>query len=369
MKQIKNKIKGSARYWLNDCDTYTISLVISGLFTFMIIGGLSLILFVGCIQVRKSNEVPEEGKAAKSTEHIARYTRPEIPLMMTAPQQRAFYYVNHYWDGYSLADTAFIHSKDTEQLYANFIDALQYVNTAESRFALKNMMSLMEADSTAYAHFCILNDKYLYDPNSPMRNEEYYIPVLEQMLASTRLTELDKIRPADRLKQALKNRPGMKAANFSYVTPKGKTGRMSGIKADYTLLFFYDPDCTNCRKYEQILSEMPAFLEMQKKGIIRVLAVYPDEDENEWLVNSSHMPRGWIVGWNKQGDIRSKTLYEICATPTLYLLDKQKKVILKDASMEQLIRYLEADFKPQRNKQLSVMASNKQKSRPCLYTF
>ena len=85
---------------------------------------------------------------------------------------------------------------------------------------------------------------------------------------------------------------------------------------------------------------MPFFLDIQKKGILRVLAVYPDGDENEWLLKSSKMPQGWIVGWNKQGDIRSKTLYDIRATPTLYLLDKQKKVILKDAPLERIIQYL-----------------------------
>lgn len=62
------------------------------------------------------------------------------------------------------------------------------------------------------------------------------------------------------------------------------------------------------------------------------------------------MPQGWIVGRNKQGDIRSRTLYEILATPTMYLLDKQKKVLLKDASMEQLIRYLAAVYPGQPSK-------------------
>lgn len=344
MESLKNRIIDSLqnrfRLWLSRRDPYTVAIVLSGFFTLMFLCMLSLLLFVACKQLRPNDNRPENKPGIQDTVHVVRYTRPEIPQMMTGSEQRAFYYVNHYWDGYLLTDTAFVHSDDTEQLYADFIDALQYVTPEESDIALKRMMSRMEADSTAYAHFCMLSEKYLYYPNSPMRNEEYYIPVLEQMLASTRLTELDKIRPADRLKQARKNRPGMKAADFSYVTPKGKAGRMSGIKADYTLLFFYEPDCSNCRKHEQILSEMPAFLEMQEKGILRVLAVYPDEEENEWLVNSSHMPRGWIVGWNKQGDIRGNTLYEIRATPTMYLLDKQKKVLLKDASMEQLIQYL-----------------------------
>lgn len=318
---------------------HTVAAVMSGFFAIMLLCMIAVLLLAACKQIHPDNRADMQ-----DTTRTVRYTRPEIPLMMTDPEQRALYYVKHYWDGYSLADTAFIRGDETEQLYADFIGALQYVAPEESNDALKRMMCRMEADSTAYARFCMLGEKYLYDANSPMRNEDYYIPVLEQMMASQRLGETDKIRPADRLKQANKNRPGMVAADFSYVTPKGKAGRMSRIKASYTLLFFYDPDCTNCREYEQILSEMPAFLEMQEKGIVRVLAVYPDEEENEWLLNSSKMPPGWIVGWNKQGDIRSKTLYEIRATPTMYLLDKQKKVILKDASMEQLIRYLAANF-------------------------
>lgn len=343
MKKVRNRLKNRLEYLVNKYGAYTTAVILSGFLTLFSFCLSTLLLFAACRQSRTNH--PNDGVSAiKDTVHVAHYIRPEIPQMMMDPQQRAAYYVEHYWDNYSLTDTAFIHSDDTEQLYADFLGALQYVDATVYRSALQSMMSFMEADSTAYAHFCTLGEKYLYDPNSPMRNEDYYIPVLEQMLASTRLTELDKLRPADRLKQALKNRPGMKAADFSYVTPQGKTGRMSGINAEYTLLFFYDPDCSNCRQYEQILSEIPAFVEMQERGVLRVLAVYPDEDENEWLIKSSHMPHGWIVGWNKQGDIRSKTLYEIRATPTLYLLDKQKKVILKDTSIDPLIQYLAAHF-------------------------
>lgn len=344
IKRTTNSLRKRTKHQIEGSDLHTAAIVISGFLTFMLFCLISVLLFIVCKHTRPDDKQPGNQTAMQDTVPTVRYTHPEIPQMMIDPGQRAFYYVNHYWDGYSLADTAFIRSNGTEQLYADFIDALQYVAPEESSAAIKRMMSNMETDSTAYAQFCMLSEKYLYDPNSPMRNEDYYIPVLEQMLASKRLTQVDKIRPADRLKQARKNRPGMKATDFSYITPNDKAGRMSGIKAEYTLLFFYDPDCSNCRKYEQIFSEMPAFLDMQKKGIIRVLAVYPDNDEEEWLLKSSHMPKGWIVGWNKKGDIRDKTLYEIRATPTLYLLDRQKKVILKDVSMEQLIRYLSARF-------------------------
>lgn len=309
--------------------------VITGLVASVSIVMLSLFLLAGCH--RKAGNINKED----DTVRVEHYVRTEIPQMMTDPEQRVSYLVRHYWEGYSMEDTAFVLGNDTEQLYADFIDALQYVaDTSVQNSALRYMMELMEKDSLAYARFCLLGEKYLYDPNSPMRNEDYYIAVLKQMMDSYRLTEVEKIRPADRLKQACMNRPGMKASDFGYLTPDGKYHRMSGIRTDFTLLFFYDPDCDSCRKLEKILSEMPAFVDMQKENKLRVLAVYPDEDENEWLLKSSQMPQGWVVGWNKQGDIRSRMLYEIRATPTLYLLDKQKRVLLKDPSLEQLVRYL-----------------------------
>lgn len=342
--KVRNSLKNRLEYFVNEYGTYTAAVILSGFLTLITFSLIALLLFAACRQNRTGTSSAEADSGMRETVHIARYTRPEIPLMMTAPEERAAYYVQHYWDGYSLADTAFIQSDDTEQLFSDFIGALQYVDAEESSTALKRMMSRMEEDSTAYSRFCTLSEKYLYDANSPMRNEDYFIPVLEQMIDSKRLTEYEKIRPIDQLEQAHKNRPGMTAIDFSYVTPKGKSGRMSAIKADYTMLFFYDPDCTSCQEFERVFSEMPVFLEMQEKGILRVLAVYPDDNEEEWLLKSSQMPHGWIVGWNKQGDIRSKTLYEIRATPTLFLLDKQKKVILKDASLEQIIRNLSAVY-------------------------
>lgn len=358
-KQMGNRFK----CFVNEYSAHTCVSGLSGFLAPAVFGTIALLLFAACRQNRTNTPSDEiiatttatghdtentvgnsdtgaAGNMAANAGNKVHYTRPEIPSVMTDPGQRAAYYAQHYWDDYSLNDTAFIRSDDTELLYADFIDALQHTAPEARSSALRAMMIHAESDSTAYTRFCALSEKYLYDPNSPMRNEDYYISVLEQMLASTRLTKTDKLRPADRLKQACKNRPGMTAPDFTYVTPTGAKGRMTEVKADYTLLFFYDPDCSNCRMYEKELAGNPAFVELQQTGRLHVLAVYTDENKEEWLQKAEQMPPGWIVGWNEQGDIYGKQLYEIRATPTMYLLDKQKKIILKDATLEQVIQYL-----------------------------
>ena len=106
------------------------------------------------------------------------------------------------------------------------------------------------------------------------------------------------------------------------------------------MLFFYDPDCSNCRKFEKLFAEIPAFVEMVENGTLRVLAIYPDENREEWAAKAVYMPQGWIVGSNKQVISEPGNFYDIRATPTIYLLDGRKRVVLKDTSMEQLIDYV-----------------------------
>ena len=51
-----------------------------------------------------------------------------------------------------------------------------------------------------------LADKYWYDPNSPIRNEEFYIAMLEAILRAPVLTDVEKLVPEARYELAQKNR-------------------------------------------------------------------------------------------------------------------------------------------------------------------
>ena len=68
--------------------------------------------------------------------------------------------------------------------------------------------------------------------------------------------------------------------------------------------------------------------------MIAILTVYPDADIDEWRSHLPQMPAIWIHSYDKETTITKQKLYDIKAIPTLYLLDKDKKVILKDTSIE-----------------------------------
>ena len=81
----------------------------------------------------------------------------------------------------------------------------------------------------------------LHGPNSPLRNDEFYIPVLQSILASPYYDEYERIAPAYDLELASQNRLGRPANDFRYTLASGVTGSLYGLKAEYVLLFINNP--------------------------------------------------------------------------------------------------------------------------------
>lgn len=286
----------------------------------------------------------KKGVVVTSVKHKT-FTLPTIPTTLTTPEDRAAYLAAHYWDAFDFTDTTLISKPEiTEQALADFINILPYIPSDKAEQVLTGLMASASADSAMFAHFIELTEKYLYDPNSPFRNEEFCIPVLRYIVASPRLDDLYKIRPQYQLEMVLKNRPGDVATDFIYTLASGKTGRMHVLKADYTLLFFNNPDCEECIRVKAHIAASPVFPALTrthggKRPALVVLAVYPDAELDLW--RKAEYPSCMTSSYDAGQVITDRQLYDLKAIPCLYLLDKDKRVILKDVSIEQIEEWLQ----------------------------
>jgi thioredoxin-related protein len=260
--------------------------------------------------------------------------------MITEPREQAEYMAAHWWDHFNFTDTLFLSQPDAiEQAFVDYIVVLPHLDPAKASAAIQGMMRRAEADPAVYAWFREQAEHYLWDPNSPMRNEDLYIYVLESVVASDR-DPLIKQRAAYQLAQAQKNRPGTVAADFSYTLATERTGRLSQLKSEYTLLFFNNPGCSTCAQIMGQIGASPVFnaLLATRPARLTVLAVYTDEDLAAWREYLPGMPAGWIVSHSREPEVND--LYDLRAIPTMYLLDADKKVLLKDPTFEQLEAWL-----------------------------
>ena len=194
------------------------------------------------------------------------------------------------------------------------------------------MDSLMRRASSSKPmldYFAMLAGTVLHDPNSPLRNDEFYIPVLRAQLASPFYDEYERIAPQYDLEMAMQNRLGQPANDFRYTLASGASGTLYGLQAEYVLLFINNPGCA---MFREAITSSPMLSEMIERGRLKVLALYPDEDLTEWRDYRDHIPASWINAYDKGCVVREKSLYDLHAIPALYLLDSRKRVLVKDST-------------------------------------
>lgn len=277
------------------------------------------------------------------------YTHPIIPATIVEPQDRIDYMREHFWDCIDFADTLALAKADTSMMLQSYAEYAVMCSWNNDPKPVASLMRRAAQNKFALQYFSMLAEEIFYDPNSPLRNDELYIPVLEAQIASPLLDKYEKMAPQYRLRMAQLNRVGQQANDFAYTTADGRSAPMYGVKADYTLLFFNNPDCNMCREITGALEESPTLGELQAAGRLKVLALYPDEDMEAWHAHAPQMPPQWINAYDGRHTIRDGQLYDLKAIPSLYLLDRDKKVLLKDAADVSYIEYYLSELEAARS--------------------
>jgi peroxiredoxin len=115
---------------------------------------------------------------------------------------------------------------------------------------------------------------------------------------------------------------------------KGKMIRLSGIPSEYTLLIFWSSECHHCT---EMMPKVKDIYDKQKPKRMEILAVSIDTSRQEWTTFIKEEKLDFLNGSDLKGfDGKSADDYNIYATPTMFLLDREKKIIAKPISYREL---------------------------------
>ena len=294
-------------------------------------------------QTKTSQDKKDTLTEVEQTDSIQELPLPQVPSMLTDAQAQMDYILTHYWDKINFKDTT-THYTDgvLEQHWVNYIDRIATFEGDSYPKRIEEFMSkLNQGDKKNFQFYTKLADRYLYHPASPLRNDQLYRPFCVGMLDSPHLTAEEKERVQFKLELIDRNNVGQKAENFYFKTQDGKTYQLYNIKNEFTLLFFNNPGCSMCAQVIEIMkqSETLTFLEHKKR--LQVVAVCPDGDTSDWREHIKDFPTHWLNGYDPDLYLFDNNLYDLRAIPSLYLLDKNHKVILKDADISEVIAKIE----------------------------
>ena len=280
----------------------------------------------------------------------------DVPALIVSQDEKIEWMAGHYWDrfldttGVWVCDTAYVNGvlkDDVEEQFGIWVSMIENllplpkaIRASSHLFDSVQAFDAARPETNVFNEICSLSRKYFYDPNSPARNEDIYLPFVEKAAVSPSVP--------DSLKPSLKweahfcslNRTGTVAADFSFREKNGRTRTLHGTKADRTLLIFSNPGCPECARMIEGLSS-PVLNSLIKGGKLAVVDIYIDEDVDFWREHASEYPSSWIVGYDPEGIIRKDLIYGVRALPSLYLLDRDKRIVLKDSPVEKVLSVLE----------------------------
>ena len=111
--------------------------------------------------------------------------------------------------------------------------------------------------------------------------------------------------------------------------------KLSSIKAKYTLLVFWDVDCSHCQV------EIPKLIDLyhqllKDKIDVKVFSVYTQQEFGKYKKYVEEKKLDWINVYDGVHYNNLKDKYDIYSTPVIYILDKDKKIKAKRIDVNQI---------------------------------
>lgn len=273
---------------------------------------------------------------------------PTIPVVNGKPDSTyPFRYVKeHFWDDVAFNDDRLLRTPFFEP---KLDDYFRYYVSPEPDSIIEEVKYILLSARTGKEIYPYLLTKFTNKYMNPefMGQDKVFVYLFENFYAkgdTVILNPASRKTVTERAYSLMANQLGKPAPVLNLTDTTGKTVSLYNLKSEFTVVAFWDPNCGHCKE------EMPRLDSFyQNKWKALGVAVYGvNIYENEVPAWKKFITEKKLSGWThayqtkaaKDAEERAgvpnyRQLYDIFKTPTLYLLDKEKRIVAKQLSLEQ----------------------------------
>ncbi len=269
---------------------------------------------------------------------------PETPILENGRPDSTFnwrYFKAHYWDYVDFSDDRIIrtpvyHNKLERFMTKTIQQIPDSIIVEASKLVEKTKQSPELFKYTVFwitSHFETSKQMGM-DAVFVHMAKEYYMTGQAFWADSTTIAKI-----GDRAKKLSYSLLGVRAPNLIMKDTLGDIQIMHAINKEYTIAYFWDPECGHCKK---VTPKVKEFYDKFKDELdVEVYGVNTNKEEREsWKKYIQEHDLDWINVEDPEQKTAYKYLYDIYSTPVIYLLDKDKKIIAKRIGAEDLENFI-----------------------------
>jgi len=141
--------------------------------------------------------------------------------------------------------------------------------------------------------------------------------------------QVDRIRP---------NLIGKKAQDLVMDSYKGIFVSLYDIKKEFTILYFWEPDCGHCA---EATPKLKTYYDKVKDQGVEVFSVCTTGERAKWEKYIEEHKLNWINGWDPERRTNFGYYYNVESTPMIYILDRDKTIIAKKLSVDDIASFID----------------------------
>ncbi len=258
------------------------------------------------------------------------------------------FYKNHYWDGVNFWDGRMAYTTILEEKIDKYFEQLVIPQQDSVIKELDRMLGPASISEEMTRFLLVkfvnryLNQKYMWE-------DAVFVHLYEKYFSQKTyswLTDKGMKTITDRAYSLMANIMGNPAADIELPDSSGKITSLYQQDASFTIVVFWDPTCGHCK---EVLPKVDSFyLAKWKAAGMKVFAIAKETDgtKKDWtnFINEQHL-QDWTHVYYSKADDKARTdagipgysqLYDVLTFPTLYLLDKDKRIIAKKLTYQQI---------------------------------
>lgn len=257
---------------------------------------------------------------------------PSAPEDIDNLQDRSDWLMQHFWDSMNFQGKEAVDQNALNDAFRVYATSMQFATAQEAMTSVEKLISKISKNPTLTLQFCKAAEETLYGPRAPFWNDELYLKFIDNLLSQKQIKKDRKVR-YDYQRQLLgATLTGSQPPVFNYLTIEGKKSKFEPTGV-ITIIEFGDPDCTDCRHARLKMETDVSLSGNIDTGKVNVMFINVDPEEG-WQEKLASYPAKWHVGASE--DVSDH--YDLRATPSIYVIDRNGKIAAKNIDIETAVR-------------------------------